>query len=159
MSGVALDTELTVSDYIAIGGLTNPENNGVWQVDTTPTTSPQTITATKINGDTVINETGAGVENLDKNPINSPDAIIVDSAGAFSPLPITGMVTGASVAFDFDYDANVQGGRDAGTPAAIVLRAIGLNTAQFVEATGTITRAVGLSFTLTAGLERNYSNP
>ena len=159
MSGVALDAELTVSDYIAIGGLANAENNGVWQVDTTPTTSPQTITATKINGDTVINETGTGVENLDKNPINSPDAIIVDSAGAFSPLPITGMVTGASVAFDFDYDANVQGGRDAGTPAAIVLRAIGLNTAQFVEATGTITRAVGLSFTLTAGLERNYSNP
>jgi hypothetical protein len=159
MSGVALDTELAVSDYIAIGGLTNPENNGIWQVDTTPTTSPQSITATKINGDTVINEVGAGVENLDKNPIDSDDAIIVDSATTFSPLPITGMISGSSISFDFDYDGNVQGGRDSGQNAAIVLRAIGLETAQFVEATGTITRATGLSFTLTAGLERNYSNP
>jgi hypothetical protein len=75
------------------------------------------------------------------------------------PLPITGMVTAASIAFDFDYDGNTQGGRDSGTDAAILLRAIGLETEQFVEATGTITRAVGLSFTLTAGLERNYSNP
>lgn len=159
MSGVALDTELTVADYVAVDNLANPENNGIWQVATTPTTSPQTITATKINGDTVVNETGSGDETLDKNPINSDDAIIVDSAGAFSPLPITGAVVGSSVAFDFDYDANAQGGRDPGTPAAIIIRGIGLETAQFVEATGTITRAVGLSFTLTSGLERNYSNP
>lgn len=159
MSGVALDTELTVSDYIALDNLANPENNGVWQVDTTPTTSPQSITATKVNGDTVVNETGDGDETLDKNPINSPDAIIVDSSSAFSPIPITGAISSSSVAFDYDYDGNVQGGRTSGTDANILLRAIGLETAQFVEATGVITRAVGLSFTLTAGLERNYSNP
>ena len=57
------------------------------------------------------------------------------------------------------YDNNVQGGRTSGTNADIVLRAIGLETAQFVEATGTITRATGQVFSLVAALERNYSNP
>lgn len=156
---VNLEEELAVSDYINLQGFVDPNNNGIWQVDSFNADSPNTADITKINGDTVSNEVGPGSGTLDKNPINSPDAIIVDSAGAFSPLPITGMISSNSVAFDFDYDGNVQGGRDAGTDANILLRAIGLETAQFVEATGTITRATGLSFTLTAGLERNYSNP
>jgi hypothetical protein len=53
----------------------------------------------------------------------------------------------------------VQGGRTAATDAAITIRAIGYETAQFVETTGTITRATGLSYSVVAGLERNYSNP
>jgi hypothetical protein len=156
---VNLETELAVSDYINLQNFVDPNNNGIWQVDSFGAVSPNTATITKINGDTVSNEVGPGTGTLDKNPINSDDAIIVDSAGSFSPLPIQGAITSSSVAFDFDYDGNVQGGRDAGTDAAIILRAIGLETAQFVEATGTVTRAVGLSFTLTSGLERNYSNP
>ena len=156
---VNLEEELTVSDYINLQGFTDENNNGIWQVVSFNAVSPNTADLTKINEDTVSYEAGPGTCTLDKNPINSADAIIVDSAGAFSPLPITGAVSGAAIAFDFDYDGNVQGGRTSGTDAAIILRAIGLETAQFVEATGTITRAVGLSFTLTAGLERNYSNP
>lgn len=156
---VNLEEELAVSDYINLQNFVDPNNNGIWQVTGFGAVSPNTASISKINEDTVSNEVGPGTGTLDKNPINSADAIIVDSAGSFSPLPITGMVTGASVAFDFDYDGNVQGARDAGTDAAILLRAIGLETAQFVEATGTITRAVGQSFTLTAGLERNYLNP
>ena len=158
-TSVNLQTELTTSDYINLQGFTDPNNNGIWQVTGFGAVSPNTASITKINQDTVSNEVGPGSGTLDKNPINSADAIIVDSATAFSPLPITGMITGPTAAFDFDYDGNVQGGRTAGTNAAIILRAIGLETAQFVEATGTITRAVGLSFTLTAGLERNYLNP
>ena len=154
-----LEEELTALDYINLQGFVDPNNNGIWQVTSFGAVSPNTAQVTKINLDTVSDEVGPGTTTLDKNPINSPDAIIVDSAGAFSPLPITGMVVSSAIAFDFDYDANVQGGRDAGTDAAILLRAIGLETAQFVEATGTIVRAVGQSFTLTAGLERNYSNP
>ena len=102
------------------------------------------------------NEVGPGSGTLDKNPINSSDAIIVDDNGGSD---IAGAISGPSSAFDFDYDGNTQGGRTAGLDANILLRAIGLETAQFVEVTGTITRAVGQSFTLTAGLERNYLNP
>ena len=154
-----LETELATSDYINLQGFVDPNNNGVWQVTGFGAVSPNTASITKINEDTVSNEAGPGTCTLDKNPINSPDAIIVDSAGSFSPLPITGMITGSTAAFDYDYDGNIQGDRTSGTNAAILLRAIGLETAQFVEASGEITRATGLSFTLTAGLERNYLNP
>ena len=155
---VNLEEELAVSDFIAMGQFVDPNNNGIWQVDSFNAASPNTLNMTKINGDTVSDEAGPGSGTLDKNPINSADAIIVDSASAFSPLPITGAIVTSSVAFDFDYDANLQGGREIGD-ADVILRAIGLETAQFVEANGTITRAVGQAFTLTAGLERNYANP
>jgi len=156
-----ITTELTNGDYIALAGFANAANNGVWQLTGVPATvSPGfTVTMTRVSGDTVVNEAAGLSVSLDKNPIDSPDAIIVNSSTAFSPLPITGAIISSSVSFDFDYDGNVQGGRTSGTDAAIRLRAIGLDTAQFVETTGSITRNTGLSFTLTAGLERNYSNP
>ena len=86
----------------------------------------------------------------------SDDAVIVNNNAG---VPIAGNVGGlSSVSFDFDYDGNVQGGRTAGTDADVTLVAIGLSGAQYVVASGTITRATGLSFVLTASLERNYSN-
>lgn len=89
------------------------------------------------------------------------DAITVQDN---SPADIEGAVPqqggGSSVAFTFDYDGNVQrGGASAGTDAPITIVAIGLSTAQYVVATGTITRATGLTFSLVAALERNYGNP
>lgn len=85
------------------------------------------------------------------------NAVLVDNnAGS----DISGSVGGNStIAFDFDYDANVQGGRTSGTDADVTIVAIGLDGAQYVVATGTITRATGLNFSLVAPLERNYSNP
>ena len=84
-------------------------------------------------------------------------AVLVDDNGG---TDIAGLISAASsIAFDFDYDGNVQGGRTAGADADITLVAIGTNGAQYVVASGTITRATGLNFTLTSALERNYSNP
>ena len=83
-------------------------------------------------------------------------AVLVDNDAG---TDIAGLITGASSAsFDFDYDGNVQGGRAAGSDADITLVAIGTDGAQYVAATGIITRATGLSFTLTSSLERNYLN-
>lgn len=85
------------------------------------------------------------------------NAVLVDDNGG---ADISGLVSGApSVAFTFDYDGNVQGARTAGTDADVTIVAIGTTGAQYVVATGTITRATGLSFTLTSALERNYANP
>lgn len=84
-------------------------------------------------------------------------AVLVDDNGG---TDIAGLISAAtSIAFDFDYDGNVQGGRTAGTDADVTLVAIGTDGAQHVVATGTITRTTGLSFTLTSALERNYLNP
>lgn len=74
--------------------------------------------------------------------------------------PIAGNVSGqSSISFDFDYDGNTQGGRTAGTDADVTIVAIGLDSAQYVVATGTITRNTGINFSLVSALERNYSNP
>lgn len=151
-----LTTELADGDYIALSGFATSANNGIWLLTGTPAGSgPYTVTATKVDGVTVVNESAGPSVSLDKNPINSPDAIIVQDN---SDANISGSIGGASVAFTFDYDGNVQGGRTAGSDAVIVIRAIGLDTAQFVETNGTITRATGLSFSVVGGLERNYAN-
>ena len=152
-----LVTELANGDYINLTGWANENNNGIHQLTGAPAgTGPWTAAITKTDGETVANESAGPTISMDKNPINSPDAIIVDNN---SGADIAGAVSGAAIAFDFDYDNNVQGGRTAATDADVVIRAIGLETAQFVETFGTITRAVGQSFSVVAALERNYSNP
>ena len=89
------------------------------------------------------------------------DAITVqDNAG---PTDIAGSVPqqagSSSVAFDFDYDGNVQRGTGSdATDAPITIVAIGLSTGQYVLATGTIGRAVNQSFSLVSALERNFAN-
>jgi hypothetical protein len=70
--------------------------------------------------------------------------------------PITGAISGASLSFSFDYDGNVQGGRTAGTDAAVTIVAGNAGSAKPVVATGTISRSKGLSFTLTAEQDRGY---
>ena len=87
---------------------------------------------------------------------NTGSAIIVaDNSGT----DISGTVGGSSsAAFDFDYDGNNQGGRTPGTDADVIVVAIGLDGAQYVSATATITRATGQNISLVAPLERNYDN-
>lgn len=87
----------------------------------------------------------------------SSTAVIVQDA---DNAPISGDVTGLpSITFTFDYDGNAQGGRTPATDAAVTAVAIGLNTGQYVSATGTIARSTSNQISLVAPLERNYSNP
>jgi hypothetical protein len=89
------------------------------------------------------------------NAITVEDNSVVEIEGA-----VPQQVGGSSLSFDFDFDGNVQrGAASAGDPAPITIVAIGLSTAQYVIATGTIIRAVGQNFSLVAALERNFSNP
>jgi len=91
------------------------------------------------------------------------DAIIInDNSGN----PITGSVDGtASIAFDYDYEGNIQRGSDStgslgtGTIVPFTGVALGLNTAQYVVTTGTIIRSTANSINFVAALERNYVNP
>lgn len=144
-----------VGDYLRIAGFVEAANNGIFIV-TVVNVSGSDYTVRKIDGTSVgtaeINQT----VSVDENPIDSPDAIIVQDNSAAN---IEGTVGGPSATFDFDYDNNTQGGRTAATDANIVLRALGEDVAAFVEVFGTITRATGLSFSLVAPLERNFTNP
>jgi hypothetical protein len=94
--------------------------------------------------------------NANGNTFDSSSAIIVkDNSGT----DIDGQITAAAIAWDFDYDNNVQGGRTQGTDAGVTVVAQGLNGAQWVLATATITRTTGQSIPVNANDERNYSNP
>ncbi len=152
-----LVTELQNGDYFRTSGFAEAKNNGIWQATSAPTGSgPWGVAAIKIDGVNPVEEAAAATVSLDRNPVGSPGAILVKNNAA---ADITGTIGGAaSVNFDFDYDGNVQGGRPSGTNAAVVIRALGLITAQYVESTATITRATGQSFSLVAPLERNYAN-
>ena len=84
------------------------------------------------------------------------DAILVEDADGQT---ITGFASASSIEFTFDYDNNNQGGRTPGTDADVTVVAIGLETAQFVRTTSTLTRSKANNISLVASLERNYSNP
>ena len=81
------------------------------------------------------------------------NAIIVKDG---SNADITGTISSASVGFTFDYDGNVQGGRTAATDAPVVIFALNKGVSKPVVATGTISRAKGLSFSLVAEADRAY---
>ncbi len=91
------------------------------------------------------------------NDFGDTDAILVDDNGGTDVAGLVGAQ--ASIQFDFDYDGNNQGGRTPGTDAPITVVAIGLNTGQYVRATGTITRSTTNSVSLVSPVERNYENP
>lgn len=90
------------------------------------------------------------------NDFGESGAVLVqDSVGT----DISGNVGGlTSKSWSFAYDSNVQGGRTAGTDAAVTVVAIGLNTSQYVSTTATITRTTGQNISLVGNIERNYSN-
>ena len=91
------------------------------------------------------------------NDFGESGAVIVDDNDG---VDMAGDVSAASsVTLSFNYDGNSQGGRTPGTDAAITVVALGLATGQYVRATGTIARSTSNSVSLTASLERNYSNP
>ncbi len=87
---------------------------------------------------------------------DSSSAIIVDNN---SGVDISGQITSGTIAWTFDYDNNVQGGRTAGTNADVTVVAQGLNSAQWVAVTHTITRSVNQTINVSAIDERNYANP
>jgi hypothetical protein len=121
-------------------------------------------------GDNVINDVTSKFTvfftNANGNQYGTTTAVIVkDAVSADMNYVIRSSPSSASwitnkyADLSFDYDANVQGGRTAGADAAITVVALGLGTAQYVKATGTIAKSKANSVSLVASLERNYLNP
>ena len=73
-----------------------------------------------------------------------------------SGSPITGSIGSASVAFTYDYDGNVQGGRTAGTDADVELIAIRPGTGKYVRVSGVLTRSKGIVLAAVAEQDRAY---
>ena len=71
--------------------------------------------------------------------------------------PIAGTISAASIPFTFDYDGNTQGGRTAGTDAAVTVVAGNAGSAKPVVTTYTITRSTGQGISLVAENDRAYT--
>ena len=88
------------------------------------------------------------------NDFGESGAVTVNDA---SGTPITGTISGASISFTFDYDGNVQGGRTAGTDAAVTLIGIRPGSGKYVAASGTLTRSKSIALSLVAETDRVYA--
>lgn len=146
---------LSAGEYFLLSGFTtNTANNGVKVATGVPTST--VVDYTDALGVTQIDDVTGEAVTLEEQPYDTASAIIVDDNGA---VDIDGQVTASEIAFDFNYDGNVQGGRTAATDAKVVVVAQGLNDSEWVSAEFTITRNTGLNFPVNAGDERTYLNP
>ncbi len=71
--------------------------------------------------------------------------------------PISGTISAASIAFDYDYDGNAQAGFTPGTDRPVTLIGIRPGSGKFVVATGLLTRSKGISLSLVAEQDRVYA--
>lgn len=149
----ALD-HLASGDYIYVSGFTEAVNNGLWLLTGNPTTN--TIAVSKVNGATVTDEAAGDSVTVNENPFESPNATIVDNN---SGSDITGQVTASSIAFDYDYDNNVQRGAGTnGSDAEVIVVAVSYDFAQYITVPHTITRSTGQTINVSPVDELNYEN-
>lgn len=164
---------VTVGDYVDVSGFPTAGNNGVWEV-TGVTSQTSNIQVTRlddltINGEAV-STAGADDNNFRFNPVNSPDALIVENAsGAQIRGAVPQQTGGSSVTFDYAYTndtspdaANTGENRESEEVVNVSIRASGTTKAQWVETLGTIGISSGVAgnannFSIVAPLERNYA--
>lgn len=127
---------LAVGDVVEVSGVGGTSYNGTFVVASVPLTTTFTYANTAAN-----------------------EGSTADTGGTVY-VCMGGDVDGSSsLSFGYDYDSNAQrGAASAGEDAPLTVVAIGLSGAQFVLATGTLTRSTANSITLTAPTERNYAN-
>ena len=148
---------------------TGANHNVIWKVTAVGDSSH--FAAITID-DTVapINETlNTAGDAIYTHPINSPGALLLDSAGvvggenivaqaAVSDLASSSL-TNSRFVVSYAFDNNTQKDREGGQPFDVNVRAIGLNNGSWVEQTATITEQNTNSISVVSAVERNYSDP
>ena len=157
---------LGVDDYFRLTGASNSGNNQIWKVTNKSAPSATSFSAITYDDVPAVNETTFS-GSIRTYPINSPQATLVDSAGTsventggIASTLAAGNLTNGTYIFEYDYDGNTQYDREASQPAAIVIRAIGLDNGSFVElGNQTIAQSTTNSYSVVSAVERNYANP
>lgn len=150
---------------ITVDGDTDADGNGLDSEDVPETTTKRTfpfVAAGTMKFSTSL-QTDPDAKywmyfsNAGGNIYDDTTAICVEDENG---VPISGEVMASGeITFTFNYSTNAQGGRTPGTDANIILIGMGLDTAEWVEGSFTITETTGLEFSITAPDERNYDNP
>jgi hypothetical protein len=128
---------LAIGDIVEVSGVGGSSYNGTFEVASVPTATTFTYANTAANEGSTADTGGT---------------VYVCMGGRVSAA--------SSVSFGYEYDTNVQ--RGAGSDAEdapLTAVAIGLSGAQYVLATGTLTRSTANAISLVAPIERNYLNP
>lgn len=148
---------LVTSTGVYIDNFQATDTNRIEFYDNTGTLRvfPYVASGTITFNDNLVSDGNAIYRMFFTDGFGTAGALLVDDN---SGIDISGTISGSSVAFNFDYDGNVQGGRTAGTDAEVTVVAIGLGTGQYVSTTSTLTRSNANNVSLVASLERNYSN-
>lgn len=149
-----LTTQFADNEFVQLSGWAAGVLNDIFQVSSVASGS-MLLTNTRDTGVTLIDESAGATVNVDADPFDTVNAVIVQDD---TDTDITGQITQVNEPFTFAYDTNVQGGRVTGD-ALVHVVAQGLNDSKWVLATFTITRATGLSFPVNLGDESVYNNP
>ncbi len=147
--------DVGVGAYVRLQDYTGADApmNGIYQVTALTSTSQWNVT--RLDGVTIVT-TASAANDIDEHPVDSPDAVIVQSD---VPANVQGLAS-ADFAFTFAWSTNVQGGRTAATDAFVVARALGQQSAQFTQSTvATIPSATATTIPLVAQIERSFNNP
>lgn len=160
-----LDKDTDANAYFRVTGATNVGNNTIWKITGQSGIDSSSFSAITLDNDYVpVNETISG-GTIRNHPINSPGAVLIDSAGetaentgTVSTLDPANLQTERYV-FSYAYDNNTQKDRLVSTDVAVSIRALGLETGSWVETTGTISKIDNNAFSVVSAVERNYSDP
>lgn len=149
-------TQILDNEEFYISGFATSANNGLYRATAGGSSGSVTVEKADSGDLDFANESAGSSVTIQFNPFGSASAILVEDN---TSTDITGTVSSqSSITVTYNYDGNVQGGRTAATDANITAVGIGLNTGQYVKATGTIARSTANSVSLVAPLERNYAN-
>ncbi len=147
---------LVTSTGVYIDNFQSSDTNRIEFYDNTGTvrTFPFVASGTITFNDNLVDDGSAIYKMYYTSEFGTAEATLVQDN---SDVDIAGNITGSSVSFDYDYDGDTAGG-GAGIDKDVTVVAIGLDSAQYVSATGTITKSSENGISLVASLERNYSN-
>lgn len=151
---------LVTSQSVYIDNIQSADSNRIEFYDDTNTkcTNPYTSAGT-MNFNSVLIGAGSSYRLMYTAPAGAGNdygeagAITVKNA---ANVDITGTISSASIAFDFDYDNSTAGGT-AGTDKAVTLIGIRPGYGKFAMANGTLSRSKGISLSLVAEQDRVYA--
>ena len=151
---------LVTSQSVYIDNILSADSNRIEFYDDSNTLRTNPYTASGfLNFNAVLVGAGSSYRMLYTSPTGAGNdygeagAITVNNAAG---SPITGTISGASIAFDFDYDGDAAGGT-AGTDKAVTLIGIRPGFGKFAVATGTLSRSKSITLSLVAEQDRAYS--
>lgn len=148
---------------------TGANHNIIWQITTifdSTNFAAITIDDTVAPIDGTLSVAGDAIYT---HPINSPSALLLDSAGATAENTLAQAATSTLAPANLDgdnrfnvsyaFDNNSQKDRETEQPFTVNIRAIGLGSGQWVETTSRITRQNTNAISVVSPVERNYDNP